>query len=118
MPQADRDIEQLQLIVDYCCRLVQALEFFGDDEGKFLNQTPFQDCCALCLIQIGEAVNRISDSFKDAHPQISWHSIYGMRNHLMHAYGLFDTEICWEAIHDDVPVLRHFCEGIISGEIA
>lgn len=114
MLQADRDIEQLRLIAGYCKRLDRTLEFFGDDEGSFFKQTPFQDSCALVLIQIGEAVNRLSDDFKDSHPQISWHSIYGMRNHLVHAYGLFDKEVCWDAIHNDVPALKSFCEGVIN----
>lgn len=114
MLQADRDAEQLRLIVDYCNRLDHTLEFFGDDEDRFFEQTPFQDSCALGLIQIGESVNRLSDDFKDSHPQISWHSIYGMRNHLVHAYGLFDAEICWDALHNDIPALKCFCESVVN----
>lgn len=35
---------------------------------------------------IGEAVNRLSDGFKKANPDIPWKSIVGMRNILVHAY--------------------------------
>ena len=110
MRQAERDVEQLGFILNYCSRLDSALEHFGNDYRRFESSWPFQDSCALCLVQIGEAVNRLSDEFKAANPQIEWHRIYGMRNHLVHAYESFDPEIAWDSIHTDIPPLRAFCQ--------
>jgi uncharacterized protein with HEPN domain len=39
------------------------------------------------LIQIvGEAASQISQETKDAHPEIQWHSIVGMRHRIVHGY--------------------------------
>lgn len=109
MRQAERDNEQLGIILHYCHRIDEALRCFGDSYDDFVSIPPFQDSCALCLIQIGEAVNRLSDGFKGAHPAIEWRRIYGMRCHLVHGYEMFDAEIAWDAIRRQVPSLQSFC---------
>ena len=110
MKQAERDLEQLHVILRYCDRLNAALEKFGHSYRAFEKDTVFQDSCALCIIQIGEAVNRLSPSFTAAHPEIDWRRIYGMRCHLVHGYEMFDAEIVWDAIETGIPPLRVFCE--------
>ena len=110
MSPEERDNEQLGVILHYCNRLQAALSYFGNDEAAFADNSVFQDSCALCLIQVGEAVNRISDTFKDENPQIEWRKIYGMRCHLVHGYNMFDAEIAWDAIEKCIPPLQAFCE--------
>lgn len=110
MRQAERDNDQLHVILRYCNRLDVALERFGSSFDDFARDIPFQDSCSLCLIQIGEATARISDDFKDRHPEIEWKRIYGMRCHLVHGYVMFDAEIAWDAIEHCIPPLRAFCE--------
>lgn len=109
MRQAERDLEQLYVIVRYCKRLDEAVRRFGDSFHVFQQDTVYQDSCSLCIIQIGEAVNRLSEEFTSAHPEIDWHRIYGMRCHLVHGYEMFDAEIVWDAMQCCVPPLREFC---------
>ena len=111
MRQAERDNDQLGIILRYCSRLDTAIERFGDNYEAFESDIPYQDSCSLCIIQIGEAVNRLSDSFKQQHPELDWHRIYGMRCHLVHGYESFDAEIAWDAIQRCIPPLRDFCES-------
>ncbi|MCI8469164.1 MAG: DUF86 domain-containing protein [Eggerthellaceae bacterium] len=115
MRQAERDNDQLGVILRYCDRLDAALERFGRDYESFCGDIPFQDSCSLCLIQIGEAVGRLSGEFKEAHPQVEWSKVYGMRCHLVHGYEMFDAEIAWDAIERCVPPLRAFCEERFAG---
>ncbi len=110
MKQLERDNEQLGVIIKYCDRMAVSVDRFGNSFEAFENDISFQDSCALCLIQIGEAVNRISEGFKDAHPEVEWSKIYGMRCHLVHGYEMFDAEIAWDAITNYIPPLRSFCE--------
>lgn len=110
MRQVDRDNDQLGIILRYCDRLDASLERFGASFDAFSSDVPFQDSCSLCLIQIGEAVGRISSEFKQGHSQVEWKRIYGMRCHLVHGYEMFDAEIAWDAIEKDIPSLRAFCE--------
>lgn len=110
MKQADRDNEQLGVILRYCERLNVTIERFGSSFAAFACDIPFQDSCSLCLIQIGEATARLSDNFKAAHPEIDWKRIYGMRYHLVHGYEAFDAEIAWDAVERCIPPLREFCD--------
>lgn len=109
MKQAERDNEQLGIILKYCNRLDSSKELFGNSFDIFSSCEPYQDSCTLCLIQIGEAVGRLSDDYREKHPQIDWHAIYGMRCHLVHGYENFDTEIAWDAIENYIPPLRNYC---------
>ena len=113
MRQAERDLDQLAGILRYCGRLDEAVERFGSDYATFEADTVFQDSCSLCIIQIGEAVNRLSEEFVTAHPEVDWRRIYGMRCHLVHGYESFDAEIVWDAIQRCVPPLRSFCEQYV-----
>jgi uncharacterized protein with HEPN domain len=55
---------------------------------------------------IGEACNRISKSFKDKHPEISWKEINGFRNISIHEYFGVDYQIVWEIALHDLPILK------------
>ncbi len=116
MKQTERDRDQLEVILNYCERLDVALNRFGRNFESFSTDIPFQDSCSLCLIQIGEAVGRLSDEFKQAHDSIDWRRIYGMRCHLVHGYNMFDAEIAWDAIERFIPDLKEFCIEQVENE--
>ena len=104
----------MHIILRYCDRLDAAVTQFGASFETFEASTVFQDSCSLCIIQIGEAVNRLSDDFTSAHPEIEWNRIYGMRCHLVHGYEMVDAEIAWDAIERCIPPLRVFCEQMVG----
>ena len=55
---------------------------------------------------IGEACNRISEAFKQEHPEIEWKSINGFRNISIHEYFGVDNQIVWEIAQNDLPILK------------
>ena len=116
MRQDERDLEQLHVILRYCARLDAAQKKFDCDYRVFEEDTVYQDSCALCIIQIGEAVHRLSNAFTAAHPEIDWNRIYGMRCHLVHGYEMFDAEIVWDAMETGIPPLRAFCEQMTGAK--
>lgn len=58
------------------------------------------------LMVIGEAASRLSDGFKDTHPDIPWQDVIGQRVRLAHHY--WDTQ--WDRIQqtvaEDIPALK------------
>lgn len=54
---------------------------------------------------VGEAARRISESFKVAHPEISWRKIIGQRNVLAHEYDEISQELLWHTATYDLPKL-------------
>ena len=54
---------------------------------------------------IGEAARQVSPEFKQAHPEIPWQGIVGMRHRLVHDYVNIDLVRVWEVVQKDIPDL-------------
>jgi uncharacterized protein with HEPN domain len=54
---------------------------------------------------IGEAATRVSPAFQNAHPDVPWAQVIGLRNRLIHGYDAIDFDILWSIITHDLPVL-------------
>jgi len=52
---------------------------------------------------VGEAANRLGRPFHDAHPEIPWHRIVGMRNILAHGYENISDQILWDTASKSIP---------------
>ena len=68
----------------------------------------------MCLLQIGELSNKLSEEFKTAHKQIPWRAIRGMRNVVAHEYGKIDVETVWETAENGTLELMEFCQQELS----
>ena len=55
---------------------------------------------------IGEAAKRLSQKFKDKHPDIPWRAITGFRDKAVHDYFDVNVMTVWETIEMDLPQLR------------
>jgi uncharacterized protein with HEPN domain len=51
---------------------------------------------------IGEAATRLPASLRDAHPEIPWSPITGMRNRLVHGYFDVDLDVLWAPVSTDL----------------
>lgn len=60
------------------------------------------------LIQIvGEAASQLSQKTKDAHPEIPWQSIIGMRHRIVHGYFAIDEDVVWKTLTTELePLLQ------------
>ena len=66
------------------------------------------------LIQvIGEAARRVSDSFQQAHSQIPWKPIIGMRHRVVHDYLQVDFDIVWDVATAHLVALIQDLEKIV-----
>ena len=48
----------------------------------------------------------VDPSFAQAHPQIPWREMYGLRNRIVHDYEGVNLQLVWEIISEDIPELR------------
>lgn len=67
---------------------------------------------------VGEASRKLTDPFRQRHPEIPWREIIGMRRILVHGYFEIDPDIVWEAIMTSVPKLRAQVEAILATDPA
>lgn len=65
---------------------------------------------------LGEAVKRLSDDFRQAHAEIPWSEIAGMRDRLIHGYDSVNLDQVWGAIEIDVPNLLNYIEPLLPKE--
>lgn len=68
---------------------------FGMSFEDFISNEIIVDAVIRNFEIIGEAANRLTDDFKDKHPEIDWHRIRGFRNRIVHDYAGIDFEIVW-----------------------
>ena len=88
----------------------------GLDRLEFLEDIRTQLAVRHQIMVIGETVKRLSDSFRTEHPEIPWSEIAGMRDKLIHEYDNVDTNMVWEALEQDVPILLEFARSILFQE--
>jgi uncharacterized protein with HEPN domain len=62
---------------------------------------------------IGEAANRVSQTFQKAHPEIPWKSIIGQRHVLIHEYGEINHERIWAVATEHIPKLIAVLEPLL-----
>ncbi len=54
---------------------------------------------------IGEAAYKVTNEFRENHPELPWKEIIGMRHILVHGYFTISTEVLWDVIQNDIPSL-------------
>ena len=62
---------------------------------------------------IGEATKRLSPTFRDAHPEIPWREIAGMRNVIVHEYDQLDLDVIWDVVQNKLSELLHLITPMI-----
>jgi uncharacterized protein with HEPN domain len=65
-----------------------------------------------CLEVIGEAARQMPKSFRDQHAQIPWRETAGLRNLIAHEYFGLDTDIIWDIVKTQVPILAEQAKSI------
>ena len=69
----------------------------------FINDDKTIDAVIRNFEIIGEAANRLTEEFKDNHPNIDWHKIRGFRNRIVHDYFGIDFSIVWQIKESFLP---------------
>jgi len=65
-----------------------------------------QDAVIRNLEIIGEAARRVPEHYRQAHPNIPWREMAGLRNVLIHDYEGVDISRVWLVIENELPLVR------------
>ncbi len=98
---------------DYLAHMQQAAtdaSAFVEGLGKadFLEDKRTQQAVIMSLIILGEAATKVMDGyaeFTQAHTQVPWRSMRGMRNRIAHGYFDIDLDVVWETVQTALPEL-------------
>ena len=114
----ERDVLALDQIVEAC----KAIERFcaGHTFDDFTDDDLLSSAVERKIMIIGEAASpnskRLNDAFKNAHPEVPWTQLAGMRNVLAHQYDTVLLRIVWETATKDIPALRAMIEPVLEQE--
>jgi uncharacterized protein with HEPN domain len=57
------------------------------------------------LTILGEAAKRVSEPFKQQHPEVPWRKMSGTRDRVVHEYDRVSLDRVWEVLQEDLPAL-------------
>jgi uncharacterized protein with HEPN domain len=75
-----------------------------------------QNAILHALQKIGEAATKVSEQFRNDHPDIAWAEIIGLRHRLVHDYCNINLTKVWESVESGVPQLIEQLERLVPPE--
>lgn len=78
----------------------------GMDFGSFAANPVVVRSVLYSIGVIGEAVNHLGETFKDARPDIPWRAVAGMRDRVVHEYFRTSVRRVWDVVTDDLDPLE------------
>ncbi len=102
------------LYLEDILQCIQRVESYTASGRKSFIDTPMiQDAVARNFEIIGEATKRLSISFKQAHPEVPWKKIAGLRDVLIHDYGYVDPNEIWGIVERDLSGLKTSIQSLL-----
>ena len=95
----------------YINKIIEDLSFMIE-HTKGLSQQEFEENAVLVdsvmfrLIQVAENSEKLTAAFKEEHKDIPWKNIKGMRNKIVHNYGVVDLTTVYQTVIESVPELH------------
>lgn len=92
-----------------------AIRVLGDHTVAQLESTESLALAVPHAVEIvGEAAGRVTRPFCEAHPEIPWSEVTGMRHRIVHDYFAVDYHRLWDTVHNDLPPLIDQLERILE----
>jgi len=112
MREGIRDLDRLRHIQECINHVMSFLQ------GKSFEEMEADMMCYHAVVYnimiIGEAANLLTKEFREAHSEIPWRDIVGMRNVLIHGYFTTSAIFIWETYTKDLPELKISVERFIA----
>ncbi len=96
-------LDHMQQAAADACAFVQ-----GQAKEDFTQDKRTQQAVIMSLIIIGEAATKVMDGyaeFAQAHAQVPWRSMRGMRNRIAHGYFDINLDVVWDTVQMALPDL-------------
>lgn len=97
-------------------KAVKLQEYIADNQVEkeaLLAETALQWLVTTPLYNIGEHVYNLSDEYKEAHNEIQWSMIAGLRHRLIHDYEGTNWNIISDVVFEELPALIEQLEKLI-----
>ena len=101
-------------ILDEIYRIEDFLQ--GWTENEFLTSDVTADHYAVVrgLEIIGEAASKVSQAYRNDHPELPWRDMIDMRNKVIHEYLSVEYSVVWKTATEDLPLLKRQIESVLK----
>ena len=104
-------------LLDIVLAAKRAIKYLATvSRANFETNDLVQDAVARTLEIIGEAAGSVSKEFQEAHSEIPWHLMIGMRNRIIHEYSRVNWGTIWDTAKHDVPAVIRLLGPFIPPE--
>ena len=107
------DKERIERIISTTRKLLDYLAANGITKEDVLSQEPLRWTITTPLYNIGEHAYNLTDEFKEAHADIPWAKISGLRHRLVHDYENTNWTLICAVLFDELPDFLREIEAII-----
>lgn len=83
---------------------------------EFIADRRTKDAVIRNLMTMGESVRWIPGPIREAHPDVPWSTMRGVRNVVVHEYFGIDDRILWNTLSHDLPPLIARLEAVLGHE--
>ena len=66
------------------------------------------------IVPVAENGAKLSNTFRTAHPAIPWAAIRGMRNRIVHNYGVVSMTIVYDTVINHIPKMYAMLKAIME----
>jgi len=96
-------LDHMQQAATDACSFVEGLA-----KEEFLEDKRTQQAVIMSLIIIGEAATKVMDGYAEfvqAHAEVPWRNMRGMRNRIAHGYFDINLDVVWDTVQAALPEL-------------
>ena len=101
-------LEAARAIVDFTQNLTLS-EFLAAGRDKEITRLAVERKLGI----LGEAARRVSQQLRDAHPEIPWKEMVGLRNVISHEYDKINHTVIYRIVRERIPELITLLEPLI-----
>lgn len=98
------DEQRIKKIYENAVKLYEYIASNNIKKDDLLTDVPLQWLVTTPLYNIGEHVYNLSNEYKQAHSEIQWTMISGLRHRLVHDYDGTNWNIIADVVFEEIPI--------------
>ncbi len=102
----EKIVSDLKFVIDHTRGMTQ------DEMGE---NDLLIDSIMFRIVQVAENSAKLSEAFRLSHPGIPWTAVRGMRNRIVHNYGVVSMTIVYDTVINHIPVMYERLNVILEG---
>lgn len=107
------DEQRIKKIYEYAVKLYEYIVSNNISKDDLLTNVPLQWLVTTPLYNIGEHVHNLSGEYKQAHGEIQWSMISGLRHRLVHNYDGTNWNIIADVVFEEIPIFMKELEKLL-----